>query len=81
MTTQTQSGHDHTLRPCAAIHNGTLCGLTPTLTQCTRDGNQVLQLRCACGNHGGSVFYQRPEDAERTELTTVDGWNLGGYMP
>jgi hypothetical protein len=63
------------LHPCAAIHNGHRCGLAPTLTECTRDGNQVLQVRCACGNHGGSVFYIKPSDAERTRQATCDGWN------
>jgi hypothetical protein len=38
-------------------------------------------VRCACGNHGGSVFYQDPKDANRTKRSTIDGWNLGGYLP
>lgn len=65
-----------TLHPCAAIQpDGKTCGATPTLTERIEDGNHILIIKCKCGNHGGSVFYQKPEDAERTERATVDGWN------
>jgi hypothetical protein len=52
------------------------CGLMPHMAECTIDGNQIIQIRCACGNHGGSVFYQKPEDAARTRQAAIDGWAL-----
>lgn len=64
-----------TLRPCAAIHNGQPCGLTPTLTERVQHGINILRVVCECGNKGGSVFYIKPSDAERTRQSTVDGWN------
>lgn len=67
-----------TLAPCAAIHPHGVCGLVPALTKRTQSGINILRVECACGNHGGSVFYVKPEDAERTRAAAVDGWNRGG---
>lgn len=75
----TQPGHDPTLHPCAAIHtDGKACGLTPILTERIQSGINILRVVCQCGHEGGSVFYRKPEDAERTRRATVDGWNLAG---
>lgn len=52
------------------------CGAAPTLTEREQSGIQILRVECKCGKHGGSVFYQKPEDADRTRQSTVDGWNL-----
>lgn len=60
-----------TLRPCK-------CGATPTLTERIQQGINILRIECPCGEHGGSVFYTKPEDAERTRQAAEDGWNLAG---
>jgi hypothetical protein len=66
-----------TLRPCAAIQpDGKTCGATPELTERVQSGINILRVVCQCGGSGGSVFYIKPEDAERTRQSTCDGWNL-----
>lgn len=77
MTTQkgrcvrVQPKQDQTLPP----HQ---CGATPILTERIQSGFHILRVECACGVHGASVFYRKPEDAERTRQSTVDGWMLAG---
>lgn len=69
------------LRPCSTIQpDGKPCCKTPTLTERIQSGINILRVECACGAHGGSVFYSKPSDAARTRQSTVDGWNLT-HMP
>lgn len=58
-----------TLTPCT-------CGRRPELTSRAQHGINILRVECECGNHGASVFYVKPEDADRTRQATADGWNL-----
>ena len=55
------------------------CGVTPALTARVQQGINILRVECACGAKGGSVFYSKPEDAERTRRATIDGWNLSQF--
>lgn len=57
------------LAPCS-------CGQVPTMTRTFSAPVNILRIVCKCGNHGGSVFYVKPEDRARTEQATADGWAL-----
>jgi hypothetical protein len=66
-----------TLRPGTTIQpDGKTCGAMPVLTERVQSGINILRVVCKCGNEGGSVFYRKPEDADRTKQAAVDGWNL-----
>lgn len=52
------------------------CGSTPTLTEREQSGIQIMRLVCACGKHGATLMYTKPEDRARMAQAAIDGWNL-----
>lgn len=57
------------MKPCP-------CGCTPTLTEREQNGIQIMRLECACGRHGATLMYTRPEQRAQMAQAAWDGWNL-----
>lgn len=58
-----------TLRPCR-------CGQLPAITEKTVSQIHILRLECACGEHGATLMYTKPEDRDKMRQAGIDGWNL-----
>lgn len=54
------------------------CGSTPKLTEREQYGIQIMRLECACGKHGATLMYTKPEDRLKMAQAARDGWNLSG---
>lgn len=52
------------------------CGSMPTLTESVQPGIRIMRLECACGRHGATLMYTRPDDRARIAQAAWDGWRL-----
>jgi hypothetical protein len=55
------------------------CGQTPEPKQSIQYGIRILRLECACGRHGATLMYTKPEDAAKIGQAAIDGWNLADH--
>lgn len=53
------------------------CGLIPILVTRIESFTTMVMVKCRCGQHGGAVFYKKPEQKEWAEQAAIDGWDLG----